>query len=109
MQPRASSRSSSAASPCSRDVESIMKPLAIITGVGPGTGAAMARRFHAGGYQVAMIARNGARLAELARELSDSFAVACDVSDAAAFLAALDGISARAGAPKVIIHNAVGG
>jgi NAD(P)-dependent dehydrogenase (short-subunit alcohol dehydrogenase family) len=86
-----------------------MKPLAIITGVGPGTGAAMARRFHAGGYQVAMIARNGERLAELARELSDSFAVACDVSDAAAFLAALDGISARAGAPKVIIHNAVGG
>jgi NAD(P)-dependent dehydrogenase (short-subunit alcohol dehydrogenase family) len=86
-----------------------MKPLAIITGVGPGTGAAMARRFHAGGYQVAMIARNGERLAELARELSDSFAVACDVSDAAAFLAALDGISARAGAPKVIVHNAVGG
>jgi NAD(P)-dependent dehydrogenase (short-subunit alcohol dehydrogenase family) len=86
-----------------------MKPLAIITGVGPGTGAAMARRFHAGGYQVAMIARNGERLAELARELPDSFAVACDVSDAAAFLAALDGISARAGAPKVIIHNAVGG
>jgi NAD(P)-dependent dehydrogenase (short-subunit alcohol dehydrogenase family) len=86
-----------------------MKPLAIITGVGPGTGAAIARRFHTGGYQVAMIARNGERLAELARELSDSFAVACDVSDAAAFLAALDGISARAGAPKVIIHNAVGG
>jgi NAD(P)-dependent dehydrogenase (short-subunit alcohol dehydrogenase family) len=86
-----------------------MKPLAIVTGVGPGTGAAMARRFHAGGYQVAMMARNGERLAELARELPDSFAVACDVSDAASFLAALDGISARAGAPKVIVHNAVGG
>jgi len=86
-----------------------MKPLAIITGVGPGTGSAMARRFSEGGYQVAMIARNADRLGALARDLPDSFAVACDVSDTAAFLAALDGIVARAGAPKVVIHNAVGG
>jgi NAD(P)-dependent dehydrogenase (short-subunit alcohol dehydrogenase family) len=86
-----------------------MKPLAIITGVGPGTGAAMARRFSEGGYQVAMIARNIERLDALARDLTDSFAVACDVSDTAGFLAALDGIAGRAGAPKVLIHNAVGG
>jgi NAD(P)-dependent dehydrogenase (short-subunit alcohol dehydrogenase family) len=86
-----------------------MKPLAIITGVGPGTGAAMARRFHDGGYRVAMIARNAERLEGLARELPDSLAVACDVTDSAGFLAALDGISARAGVPKVVIHNAVGG
>jgi NAD(P)-dependent dehydrogenase (short-subunit alcohol dehydrogenase family) len=86
-----------------------MKPLAIITGVGPGTGAAMARRFSEGGYQVAMIARNAERLEAIARDLPDSFAVACDVSDTAGFLTALDGIAARAGAPKVVIHNAVGG
>ena len=86
-----------------------MKPLAIVTGVGPGTGAAMVRRFGAGGYQVAMIARNADRLDALAKEVPDSFAVACDVSDSVAFIAALDGIAARAGAPKVVIHNAVGG
>jgi NAD(P)-dependent dehydrogenase (short-subunit alcohol dehydrogenase family) len=86
-----------------------MKPLAIITGVGPGTGTAMARRFSAGGYQVAMIARNAERLNALARDLPDSFAIACDVSDTAALVPALDGIAARAGAPKVVIHNAVGG
>jgi NAD(P)-dependent dehydrogenase (short-subunit alcohol dehydrogenase family) len=86
-----------------------MKPLAIITGVGPGTGAAMARRFHDGGYRVAMIARNAERLEGLAKELPDSLAVACDVTDSAGFVAALDGIAARAGAPKVVIHNAVGG
>ena len=86
-----------------------MKPLAIITGVGPGTGAAMARRFHNGGYRVAMIARNAERLARLAKELADSFAVPCDVSDIASLLAALDGIEQKAGAPKVVIHNAVGG
>jgi NAD(P)-dependent dehydrogenase (short-subunit alcohol dehydrogenase family) len=84
------------------------KPLAIITGVGPGTGAAMAQRFGAG-YQVAMIARNAERLDAIAREVPDSFAVVCDVSDSSAFLAALDGIAARAGAPEVVIHNAVGG
>jgi NAD(P)-dependent dehydrogenase (short-subunit alcohol dehydrogenase family) len=86
-----------------------MRPLAIITGVGPGTGTAMARRFSAGGYQVAMIARNAERLNALARDLPDSFAIACDVSDTAALVPALDGIAARAGAPKVVIHNAVGG
>src|SRR6516162_4477869 len=86
-----------------------MKPLAIITGVGPGTGSAMARRFHDGGYQVAMIARNAERLEKIANELPDSFAVPCDVSDAASLLTALDGIAQRAGTPKVVIHNAVGG
>jgi NAD(P)-dependent dehydrogenase (short-subunit alcohol dehydrogenase family) len=86
-----------------------MKPLAIITGVGPGTGAAMARRFHDGGYRVAMIARNAERLGELEKQLPDSFAVPCDVSDIASLLATLDGIEQRAGAPKVVIHNAVGG
>ena len=30
--------------------------VALITGVGPGTGAALARRFAEGGYQVAMLA-----------------------------------------------------
>jgi NAD(P)-dependent dehydrogenase (short-subunit alcohol dehydrogenase family) len=86
-----------------------MKPLAIITGVGPGTGAAMARRFHDGGYRIAMIARNPERLGALERELPDSFAVACDVTDSAGFTSALDSIETRAGVPKVVIHNAVGG
>ena len=34
------------------------RPVALITGVGPGTGAALARRFSDGGYAVAMLARN---------------------------------------------------
>jgi NAD(P)-dependent dehydrogenase (short-subunit alcohol dehydrogenase family) len=86
-----------------------MKPLAIITGVGPGTGAALARRFQAGGYQVAMLARDAARLAELERSLPDAFAMPCDVADPVALSAVLDAIEARAGAPKVVVHNAVGG
>lgn len=86
-----------------------MKPLVIITGVGPGTGSAMARRFHDGGYQVAMLARTAERLADLETELPNAFAVPCDVADPAALAAALEGIEQRAGIPKVVIHNAVGG
>lgn len=86
-----------------------MSPLAIITGVGPGTGSAMARRFHEGGYQVAMLARTAERLADLEGELPNAFAVPCDVADPAALTAALEGIELRAGVPKVVIHNAVGG
>lgn len=36
-------------------------PVAVITGVGPGTGAALARRFAGGGYAVAMFARTKSR------------------------------------------------
>ena len=86
-----------------------MKPLVIITGVGPGTGSAMARRFHDGGYKVAMLARTAERLADLERELPNAFAVPRDVADPVALAAALEGIEQRAGAPKVVIHNAVGG
>ena len=86
-----------------------MMPLAIITGVGPGTGSAMVRRFHDGGYKVAMLARTAERLADLESELPNAFAVPCDVADPVALAAALEGIEQRAGAPKVVIHNAVGG
>jgi NAD(P)-dependent dehydrogenase (short-subunit alcohol dehydrogenase family) len=86
-----------------------MKPLAIVTGVGPGAGASIARRFHEGGYKVAMLARSEERLATLADELPDAFALPCDVSDPVALQAALEEAEARAGAPKVAVHNAVGG
>lgn len=86
-----------------------MKPLALITGVGPGTGTALARRFHEGGYQVAMMARNAERLATLEQELPGSIAVPCDVSDPQALENALGAMESKVGVPKVVIHNAVGG
>ena len=84
---------------------STIKPLALVTGVGPGTGASVARRFAEGGYRVAMLARNAERLAALEKEIPDSIAIACDVTDAAA----LEQVIAKVGAPKVVVHNAVGG
>jgi len=81
------------------------KPLALVTGVGPGTGAAVARRFAEGGYRVAMLARDADRLASLQQQIADSIALPCDVSDAAA----LERAVAQVGDPQVVVHNAVGG
>lgn len=86
-------------------MNAVTKPLALVTGVGPGTGAAVARRFARGGYRVAMLARNADRLAALEAEIADAIAVPCDVCDASA----LERAVARVGAPQVVVHNAVGG
>ncbi|HEY5646595.1 MAG TPA: SDR family NAD(P)-dependent oxidoreductase [Pseudomonadales bacterium] len=82
-----------------------MKPLALITGVGPGTGASIARRFAAAGYRTALLARNEARLNALADELPDAIALPCDVTDPEALAAAVE----KAGDAEVVVHNAVGG
>ena len=81
------------------------RPLALVSGVGPGTGASLVRRFAEGGYRVAMLARDAERLAALEAEIADTVAVPCDVSDANALERAI----AEVGSPKVVVHNAVGG
>ncbi|HEX7767869.1 MAG TPA: SDR family NAD(P)-dependent oxidoreductase [Nitrospira sp.] len=86
-------------------MESTAKPLALVTGVGPGTGAAVARRFAKAGYRVAMVARDTERLKALEAEIPCTIAAPCDVTDATA----LENVIARIGAPKIVIHNAVGG
>src|SRR2546427_3081896 len=84
-------------------------PIAVVSGVGPGTGAAITRRFAAGGYRVAMLARDRDRLAALEKEIAGAHAYPCDVTDEGQLDAALAGIRARLGTPSVLIHNAVGG
>jgi short-subunit dehydrogenase len=84
-------------------------PVAVVTGVGPGTGAAIARRFARGGYAVAMLARSGERLTALERDIANSRAYRCDVTDEAQLDASLDAIRGELGVPKVLVHNAVGG
>ena len=84
-------------------------PVCVISGVGPGTGAALARRFASGGYRVAMLARNEDRLRSLEGEIEGSRAYPCDVSDPEAVRAALARIGGDLGAASVLVHNAVGG
>lgn len=85
------------------------KPVALVTGVGPGTGAAIARRFAAGGYAVAMLARNAERLAVLEAEIGGTKAYPCDVTIEAELDAVLGAVNADLGMPSVLVHNAVGG
>jgi NAD(P)-dependent dehydrogenase (short-subunit alcohol dehydrogenase family) len=80
-----------------------------VSGVGPGTGAAIARRFARGGYAVAMLARNKERLAALEHEIEHTRGYPCDVTDEAQLDATIERVRADLGAPKVLVHNAVGG
>ena len=85
------------------------KPVCLVTGVGPGTGTAVCRRFADGGYRVAMLARNGDRLARLEQEIAESRGYACDVADESAVNETVARVRADLGAPSVLIHNAVRG
>jgi NAD(P)-dependent dehydrogenase (short-subunit alcohol dehydrogenase family) len=86
-----------------------MDKVALITGVGPGTGSAIARRFHEGGYRVAALARDRARLDELTNELPGCLPVVCDVADFTALEDAHERVVATLGPVDVLIHNAVRG
>lgn len=85
------------------------QPVCVVTGVGPGTGSALARRFASGGYRVAMLARNAERLAALEAEIPNAKAFPCDVADPARIDAAITEVEATLGVPDVLIHNAVRG
>lgn len=81
----------------------------LITGVGPGTGSALVERFAAGGYQVAMLARDESRLQAIAGRESRAHAFSCDVTDEQALARAYGEVRRTLGAPQVVVHNAVGG
>ncbi len=83
------------------------QPVCVITGVGDTTGAALARRFAAGGYRVAMIARNRDRLETLEREIPGCRAFICDIGDLEALASTVTEIRSSMGAPTVLVHNAV--
>lgn len=84
-------------------------PVCLVTGVGPdgGTGAEVAKRFAAGGYQVAMLARNEENLAKLTAAYPNTHAYPCDVADLDVLVATAIRIKADLGAPRVIVHNAL--
>ena len=81
--------------------------LCLITGVGDATGSALARRFAAGGYRVAMIARNATRLERLAAGVDGALAYPCDVADLDALSRTVAKIQLEAGDVEVLVHNAV--
>jgi NAD(P)-dependent dehydrogenase (short-subunit alcohol dehydrogenase family) len=81
----------------------------VVTGVGPGTGAALARRFAAGGHRVAMVARSAERLSELASAIPGARGYPADVGDAAAVRDVFARIRAELGPVDTLLYNAGSG
>ncbi|HTB76146.1 MAG TPA: SDR family NAD(P)-dependent oxidoreductase [Polyangiaceae bacterium] len=82
------------------------KPVCAVVGVGPGNGAALARRFAAEGFAVALLARRTELSQEIAGTLPGARAYACDVSDAASVKAAFAAIRGDLGEVEVLVYNA---
>lgn len=85
------------------------RPVCAVVGIGPGNGAALARRFATEGYAVALLARRTELSRELAAELPGARAFACDVGDAASVAQAFGSIRAELGEVSVLVYNAGSG
>ena len=78
---------------------------ALIVGAGSGLSAALARRFAAGGLEVALAARNIDKLAPLCAETGAvSFAV--DAADPMEVEGLFEALDVSVGAPDVVVYNA---
>jgi NAD(P)-dependent dehydrogenase (short-subunit alcohol dehydrogenase family) len=92
--------------------ESKPSRVAVVTGVGPGLGASLARRF-AREYAVAINARGGDFLRSVAGEIRAAGGVAlevpADIGDRAQVEAALLSIRERLGPPELLLYNAGSG
>lgn len=86
---------------------SARKPVALVTGVGPGTGSAIVRRFAEGGFAVAMIAREAERLRDLEKLVPGTQGFICDVAEPEQIRSTLARVQAELGSPEVLVHNAV--
>lgn len=84
-------------------------PVCVVTGVGPGNGAAFSRRMSAEGYQVAMFARSAERLRSLQNEIGGSRGYSVDISDPQAVEQAFGRVRAELGPVDVLLHNAGSG
>lgn len=87
-------------------------PVAVVLGVGPGLGAALARRF-AKNYAVAINARRADYLKSVGEEIraagGNALEVPADVGDRTQMEAAFKTIRERLGSPEILLYNAGSG
>jgi NAD(P)-dependent dehydrogenase (short-subunit alcohol dehydrogenase family) len=85
------------------------KPVCAVVGVGPGNGAALARRFARDGYAVALLARSTKFSSELAATLGGSKAYSCDVTDEKSVEQAFSAVRSDLGEIDALVYNAGSG
>ncbi len=85
------------------------KKVCVVAGVGPGNGAAFARRFSKAGFAVALLARTGETSEPLAASLPDARFYACDVADASSVAHAFEAIERDMGPVHTLVYNAGSG
>ncbi len=79
----------------------------VITGASRGIGEAAARIFALAGANVVLLARSGAEIGHIAREIGDqALAITCDVTSWSQVKAAMDQAAGRFGGVDVLINNA---
>lgn len=82
------------------------KPVCVVAGVGPGNGAALARRLTSEGYRVALLARRMEFTTGLAAKLDGARAYACDATDATSVERTFGAIRTELGDVDVLVYNA---
>src|SRR5580700_1797011 len=86
------------------------KRVAIVTGGSRGIGAAIVRRLARDGLHVVALARNLEKLQQVCAESTSGAGtaepLACDISDAKALAAAVEGVAERLGRMDVLVNNA---
>jgi NAD(P)-dependent dehydrogenase (short-subunit alcohol dehydrogenase family) len=78
------------------------EPVAVVAGVGPGIGGALARRFARDGFQVAALARSDRKLENLGPGITG---FPCDVTDSEDLRAVLGEVRDRLGPVRTLLWN----
>ena len=87
-----------------------MEQIAVIAGVGPGLGAALARKFVQEGCDVALLSRSSAYIKNLSTRLAESgrkaIPIPTDISDADQVARSFGRIREELGDPDILVNHA---
>ena len=87
-----------------------MSKVAVIAGVGPGLGAAIARKFSNEGCNLALLSRSSAYILNLSNRLEETgvsvIPIPTDITDAAQVAASFSHIRAELGTPDILVNHA---
>lgn len=83
--------------------------VAAVLGVGPGLGAAIARRFAREGFAVGLMARSEEKLTSIQTEIEKdggtALSISADATDPASVTSAFDQVQQKLGNPEIFVYN----